>query len=53
VPTSWADLVAAIGRFVAVGTTKFVVLPVDEPGDADAWLAHLADAADVLRPLET
>lgn len=53
VPTSWDDLVAAIGRFVAVGTTKFVVLPVDEPADADAWVAHLREAAGVLRPLET
>ena len=24
-----------IRRFVDVGTTKFVVLPLDEPGDAD------------------
>ena len=53
VPRSWDDLVAAIGRFVDVGTTKFVVLPVDEPKDADQWVAHLEEAAGVLRPIET
>jgi probable F420-dependent oxidoreductase len=53
VPTSWDELAASIRRFVDVGTTKFVVLPVDEPATAAAWSAHLAEAADVLRPLET
>jgi probable F420-dependent oxidoreductase len=53
VPTSWEDLADTIRRFVDVGTTKFVVLPVAEPGDADAWVTHLAEAAEVLRPLET
>lgn len=53
VPTSWDQLAATIRSFVDVGTTKFVVLPLDEPGDADAWSAHLAEAAEVLLPLET
>jgi len=53
VPTSWEELTALIARFVDVGTTKFVVLPLHEPGDADGWIAHLTDAADVLRPLES
>jgi probable F420-dependent oxidoreductase len=53
VPGSWDELVAQIRRFVDVGTTKFVALPVTEPGDAEAWVAHLAEAAGVLRPLET
>ncbi len=53
VPTSWAELASTIRRFVDVGTTKFVVLPVTEPGDATAWVAHLAEAADALKPLET
>jgi probable F420-dependent oxidoreductase len=53
VPTSWERLTDAIRRFVDVGTTKFVVLPLSEPGDADAWTTHLAEAADVLLPLET
>ena len=53
VPAGWDALVDAIKRFVDVGTTKFVVLPVTEPPDADAWQAHLTDAADVLLPLQT
>lgn len=53
VPTGWGELAALIRRFTDVGTSKFVVLPIDEPTTVDAWAAHLADAADVLRPLET
>jgi probable F420-dependent oxidoreductase len=53
VPTSWDELAALIRRFVDVGTSKFVVLPIDEPTTVDAWAAHLADAAETLRPLET
>ena len=41
-----------VRRFVDVGTTKFVVLPLDEPGEADSWIAHLGEAADALKPLE-
>jgi probable F420-dependent oxidoreductase len=52
VPNSWTALQDMIRRFVDVGTTKFVVLPLDEPGDADSWIAHLGEAADVLKPLE-
>ncbi|MGI9052847.1 MAG: LLM class flavin-dependent oxidoreductase [Ilumatobacteraceae bacterium] len=49
VPVGWDALVDAIKRFVDVGTTKFVVLPITEPtSDADAWAAHLADAADAV-----
>ena len=53
VPTSWDELAALIRRFVDVGTSKFVVLPIDEPTTVDDWSAHLTDAAQVLRPLET
>ena len=53
VPTSWDELIASIKRFVDVGTSKFVVLPVDEPKDADAWVAHLGEAAEALLPLES
>jgi probable F420-dependent oxidoreductase len=53
VPDSWEALVASIGRFVDVGTTKFVVLPVHEPGDAEGWSSHLAELAGVVLPLET
>lgn len=53
VPTSWEGLTELIRRFIDVGTSKFVVLPLAEPDDADAWVRHLTEAADVLRPLET
>lgn len=53
VPNSWEQLSTLIGRFVDVGTSKFVVLPLDEPTTAEEWSAHLADAAEILRPLET
>ena len=52
VPTSWKELAATIGRFVDVGTSKFVVLPLAEPGGVDGWVEHLHEAADVLLPLE-
>lgn len=53
VPSSWDELAALIRRFVDVGTSKFVVLPMDEPTTIEDWSAHLAEAAQVLRPLET
>ena len=33
VPVGWDALIDTIKRFVDVGTTKFVVLPITEPGD--------------------
>jgi len=46
--------VAALGplieRFVEVGASKFVVVPIGEPGD---WGDHLAEVADVVMPLQT
>lgn len=53
VATSWDELTALIRRFVDVGTSKFVVLPVDEPRTVGDWSAHLAEAAEVLLPLQT
>ena len=53
VPTSWEALQALIRRFVDIGTSKFVVLPIDEPTTVDAWQSHLTEAADALLPLET
>lgn len=53
VPTTWDELTTMIRRFVDVGTTKFVVLPLHEPGDAEGWVSHLTEAAEVLLPLET
>ena len=49
------ELIEAAGVpavFVDVGTTKFVVLPLDEPGDRSRWETHLAEAAQALLPLE-
>ncbi len=53
VPVGWDALIGTIKRFVDVGTTKFVVLPVSEPPDGASWDDHLADAAAALLPLET
>ena len=48
-----AELMALVERFVAVGTSKFVVLPLVEPDGSDAWIRHLEEAADVVIPLQT
>ena len=53
VPQGWDALTDLIDRFVAVGTSKFVVLPVREPTSVAEWSAHLADVADVVLPLQT
>ena len=53
VPTGWDALAETINRFVDVGTTKFVVVPMVEPSGVDEWRAHLTDAAAALLPLET
>lgn len=53
VPGSWEALAAEIRRYVDVGTSKFVVLPIVEPGDAEGWVAHLGELADAILPLET
>ncbi len=53
VPTGWDQLLATIDRFVAVGTTKFVVLPIVEPATPDDWVAHLEDAAPILLARQT
>ncbi len=48
VPSGWQALLDTIDRFVAVGTTKFVVLPIVEPPTPDAWVEHLEQAAPIL-----
>lgn len=53
VPQGWSALVRTIEEFVAVGFSKFVVLPIVEPPSADAWVDHLAEAAGHLMPLQT
>lgn len=52
VPSTWAELTALIERFVDIGTSKFVVLPIDEPDGEERWVEHLTEAAQVLLPLE-
>ncbi len=52
VPTSWDELRASIKRFIDVGTTKFVVLPMIEPKTPEEWTSHLDEAAAELLPLE-
>ena len=52
IPVGWDALIATIKRFVDVGTTKFVVLPIVEPEDVHAWRSHLGEAAEALLPLE-
>jgi len=53
VPTSWDELQGLIKQFIDVGTTKFVVLPMNEPHAVAEWTRHLEEAADELLPLET
>lgn len=53
VPNGWDALIAMIDAFVAVGTTKFVVLPIVEPDSPDAWVAHLEEAAPVVLARQT
>lgn len=53
VPHGWDALIDLIDRFVAVGTTKFVILPLVEPGSPEAWVAHLEDAAPVVLARQT
>jgi probable F420-dependent oxidoreductase len=53
VPVGWQALLDLIDRFVAVGTTKFVVVPMVEPGSPDEWVDHLEQAAPVLLARQT
>jgi probable F420-dependent oxidoreductase len=52
VATSWEGLQRRIEEFVAVGTSKFVIVPVVEPQTAEAWLGHLHTAAGLVRAAE-
>lgn len=53
VAIGWDALERLIAAFVAVGTSKFVLIPFSEPGSPEAMVDHLADAARVLLPLQT
>jgi probable F420-dependent oxidoreductase len=53
VAVGWDALADQVKRFVDVGTTKFVVVPIVEPDGTEAWAAHLDEAADALLPLQS
>lgn len=53
VPQGWDALMALIDRFVAAGTSKFVILPIVEPATVDDWLAHLHEAAPIVLARQT
>lgn len=52
-PTGWNELTASIEAFVAAGFSKFVVVPLTEPGSPSEWIDHLSDAAQRLLPMQT
>ncbi|MEO8908229.1 MAG: LLM class flavin-dependent oxidoreductase, partial [Microbacteriaceae bacterium] len=53
VPQGWDELLTTIDRFVAIGTSKFVILPIVEPGSPEAWVAHLEEAAPIVLARQT
>ena len=50
VPTGIDGLRTQLERFIAVGASKFVVVPLADPGD---WEAELDELAEAVLPLET
>jgi probable F420-dependent oxidoreductase len=52
VPNSWDALSNTIEQFIAVGASKFVVVPLIEPRGVQEWNDHLAQAAQRLMPLQ-
>ncbi|MGA0959014.1 MAG: TIGR03854 family LLM class F420-dependent oxidoreductase, partial [Ilumatobacteraceae bacterium] len=53
VPQGWDALVQMVEQFIAVGFSKFVVLPIVEPKTSPEWIDHLAEAAGHLMPMQT
>jgi probable F420-dependent oxidoreductase len=53
VPADLEALMTTIDAFVAVGTTKFVILPLVEPATPDAWVEHLETAAPIVLARQT
>ncbi len=53
IPSNWEQLGALVRRFVDVGTSKFVILPLNEPRTANDWVAHLEEAAVTVIPWQT
>ncbi|MEO7371934.1 MAG: TIGR03854 family LLM class F420-dependent oxidoreductase, partial [Ilumatobacteraceae bacterium] len=53
IPRGWDALLATIDKFVAVGTTKFVILPIVEPSTPQQWVEHLEQAALIVLARQT
>jgi alkanesulfonate monooxygenase SsuD/methylene tetrahydromethanopterin reductase-like flavin-dependent oxidoreductase (luciferase family) len=51
IPVGWQRLVELIHKFIDIGASKFVVIPMGAHADID-WTAHLEEAAAMLKPLE-
>ncbi len=48
VQQGWDALMSTIDKFVAVGTSKFVILPIVEPSSPQLWVEHLEQAAPIV-----
>ncbi len=53
VPQGWDALMTTIDKFVAIGTTKFVILPIVEPPTPQQWIEHLEEAAPIVLARQT
>ncbi|MEP7202859.1 MAG: LLM class flavin-dependent oxidoreductase [Ilumatobacteraceae bacterium] len=53
IPQGWDALMHTIDKFVAVGTTKFVILPIVEPASPEKWVEHLEQAAPIVLARQT
>ena len=53
IPQGWDALLQTIDKFVAVGTTKFVILPIVEPATPQQWVEHLEQAAPIVLARQT
>ena len=53
IPQGWDALMATIDKFVAVGTSKFVILPIVEPATPQLWVEHLEQAAPIVLARQT
>ena len=52
VPQGWDQLVSLLQQFIAVGASKFVILPVNEPATPAEWISLLEECAGVVLPLQ-
>lgn len=53
VPSGWSALRNTIEQFIAVGASKFVIVPFGEPASVPEWKDHLGQAAQQLMDLQT